>query len=387
MDYLRWNEEIAKHFFNPNNRDKRVWFSVRKELIEQIANDNNTDVQNFFDTVKSIPSKTKICAQAHKVFCKWKEKRDDQYPPYIGYLALFVLAANNEDDEFSNNSYYPRLRKILNEEPSNGTYPSFEKMIDLWTDLQDWTQDDKKNEWGEFYSDIYGDKVHVGILYYQVVLMEEDRKNLPEIFFEEGWDSDSNPTEKEILSFLKNHKESFSKRTQKRIEKENSDFLSTLTERILKELKVYDQDTTYEEENNLTTNEKRGFIHLCIDIDETRREIKPYFRCRRKRGLPNKKFQLDIEEAIVLPLGETISGKIKDLNLQWEKSRKISAKSERYVFSYCGKKIKVFTLGKNFGVDGWISDQRYLHNFHEKIYLVIHNDHFSKVQKMGKEIL
>ena len=55
MDYLRWNEKIAKHFFNPNNHDKRIWFSVKKELIEQIANDNNTNFQSFIDAIKNGP--------------------------------------------------------------------------------------------------------------------------------------------------------------------------------------------------------------------------------------------------------------------------------------------------------------------------------------------
>ncbi len=385
MDYLRWNEKIAKHFFNPNNHDKRIWFSVKKELIEQIANDNNTNFQSFMDAIKNGPlngaSKNKVCSQAYKVFLKWKEERNDEYPPYIAYLALFVLAANHEDDEFSNEAYYPRLYKILNEEPSRGSYPSFDKMMDLWADLQDWTQDDKKNEWGEFYCDIYGNKVHVGILYYQVVLTKEDRRNLPDMFFEEGWDLDFNPTEKEILIFLRNHKDSFSTRTRKRIEKGNSSFLSILEERILKELKNFDQDT---KENSLTMDKKRGLIHLCIDVDRTRREIRTYFRCQRKEGLPNEKFLLDIEKVTVPPLQEAISGKIEDLNIQWEKSLKVHDKSKEYIFRYRGKKVKVFILGKKFGVDGWISDQRYLHNFHKNIFLIIHNDIFSKVQKWGK---
>ena len=385
MDYLRWNEKIAKHFFNPNNHDKRIWFSVKKELIEQIANDNNTNFQSFMDAIKNGPlngaSKNKVCSQAYEVFLKWKEERNDEYPPYIAYLALFVLAANHEDDEFSNEAYYPRLYKILNEEPSRGSYPSFDKMMDLWADLQDWTQDDKKNEWGEFYCDIYGNKVHVGILYYQVVLTKEDQDNLPKIFSEEGWDSDSTPTGQEILKALENKKHLLSKRTQNKIDNKDSNVISRLVERVLEELEDYNHKVELEIEDDEKI--KTGSIVLCMKINETTEQIETYFRCKRMKGLPDEEFEINGYRISKSDNNSCISKRISNLDIPWDQKKQINC-LKGYVFYYPGKKCKIFTSGQKLDVNDLISNQHFSPS-KEQLHIIIHKDLVNKLKTWGSK--
>ncbi|MDE0518930.1 MAG: hypothetical protein OXH36_05180, partial [Bdellovibrionales bacterium] len=264
------------------------------------------------------------------------------------------------------------------EQPSTCQYPSFEKMSELWDNLAKWSSEDKVSQWGEFYHDIYGKRFHVGIPYYQVILTIEDRNNLSEIFWKMGWDSDSNPTEEEIIKALKNNKNLLSKKTSNRIEKGKPDFLSVLIDRVLEELKEYNEEISVQEDRE---SEKRGFIDLCLEIDETAEQINISFRCRRKAGLPEEEFTLTSQNTEwKVPFSRSnISGKIKNFNINWEKD--LSAKYGKYSFHYSGQKYKVFTRAKN--VSAWISGQRYTHS--KLFYLAVHKSLFDKVQQWGEK--
>ena len=383
MTYLEWNNKIAKYFFNPDKSGIRVWFSVKRELIEKIAQENNTDFEDFIRAVKQGPdwvtrNQQKVCIKARDAFKDWKQK-GLEYPPYIAYLALFVLAVNHGDSEdFSENAYYGRLRDMLNENPSTGQYPSFEKMPELWDDLAIWSSKVKEGLWGEFYHDIYGKHFHVGIPRYQVVLTTTDRNNLSEIFWKAGWNADSNPTEEEIIQTLKNNQNSLSQRTSRRVRKGNSDFLSVLVDRILEELTEYNEETSVEKSEE---SEKRGIIALCLKIDETAEQINISFRCRRKSGLPEEEFTLENQniEWRVPFFRTNISDKIQNCNIDWEKN--LSVKSGKYSFCYVGQKYKVFTPAKD--VSDWISGQRYIAG--KLFYLAVHQSLFDKVKKWGSK--
>jgi len=389
LDYLQWNDKIAKHFFNPEKSGMRVWFSVEKNLIETIAKKNNTNFNQFIDTVKKGPNwvtrnKQGVCIKARDTFTNWRQKKL-KYPPYIAYLALFVLAVNHNDSEnFSENDYYGRLRNLLKERPSTGQYPSFEKMPALWDDLVKWSSEDKENKWGEFYHDIYGKHFHVGIPYYQVVLSTTDRQYLPEIFWKMGWDSDSNPTEEEIIKALKANKNQLSNRTSKRIEKLNPDDLRYLIDRVLEELKEYDNELSENSgAENREDQKNRGFIHVYLEIDKTAKKVIPSFRCKSQKGLPEKEFvlkdQKTTEEWKVPDFSSTISDKIINFNIDWEKD--LSLKSDKYKFRYKGQKYKLFTEAKD--VSGWDSGQRYTPD--KLFYLAVHKSLFDKVKKWGEK--
>ena len=330
-----------------------------------------------------------MCTKAINTFKDWRT-RNLQYPPYIAYLTLFVLAVNHgEDGDFSENDYYGRLRDILNEQSSSGMYPSFDKMTVLWDDLEKWTTDDKKEQWGEFYHDIYGKHFYVGSPYYQVVLKKEDRNNLSKIFQRMGWDSDSDPTEFEIIQAFKTNKKFLSKRTSKRtskrIEKGKDNFLSALVDRTLGELKEYDEEGDTSEDN--VPSEKRGFIDLYMEIDNTIKTIDTYFRCRRKADLPGEKFRIrledqDTKEWEVLQYNSNISEKMENFNIPWDKDQNLLlTEDSKYKFRYKGEKYKIFTDAKR--VSGWTSSQRY--NPNKLFYLAVDKSLLDKVKQWGKK--
>ena len=279
MKYLEWNDQIAKEFFKADQSGMRVWLSVEKELIEEIAQSNCTTsnaLEDFIKAVKKGPDEinndnskqNNVCEKAHKIYDKWRENKDQfEYPPYIAYLALFVLAVNHknnsEGEEFSEKSYYKPLNDLL-ENGSNISTPQFKQTVELWEDIERWSLEDKKSELGEFHFDIYGNHIYIGIPRYQVILTQQDVKKLPEIFQKAGWDSDSFPTEIEILQILKKYgNNKLSNRTQKRIDKGKPDFCLALSNRVLEELRDYDED-----EREQTSNghyQKRGQILICLN--------------------------------------------------------------------------------------------------------------------------
>ncbi len=411
VSYLEWNNQIAQHFFNPGKAGTRVWFSVEQELIEKVAKQNNSTFADFIKALKKGPGwvhrdQQKICIKAYETFKKWRTnpalqisynhptkaqihevslEADIKYPPYIAYLALFVLAVNyRKSSNFSENHYYGPLREILGESPATGQYPSFQKMWELWVDLEKWSLEYKNGDLGEFHFDIYGKNNHVGILYYQVVLKKEDQKNLPKIFWKMGWDSDSHPTSEEILQALRHNKNLLSRRTSKRIEQSESDFLSRLMDRVLEELKDYNEDEVLTDDST-QESDKRGFIEICMSIDETAQIVNFDYRCRRKTGLPEEKFILkgNSSKWEVTPSTATLSQKINKFNIEdWSKDLRAPLKSGKYHFSYKGEKYKIFSRGDKQGVSGWISGQRPSRD--QLFYLAVHKNLSDKVQKWGE---
>ena len=385
--YLDWNDKIAKYFFNNNNANKKVFLSVEKELITEIAKTDRKTFEDFIQAIKQGPnwfsdSNQKVAQRAYNTFKDWRN-RNLTYPPYIAYLALFVLAVNynNEGSAFHENAYYDRLRHILGESDASGQYPSFNKMIDLWDDLEKWSLEEKKSEWGEFSPGIYGQKIHIGIPIYQVILTKEDKCKLPEFFWKMGWDSDSSPNDKELLESIKKYgKEFFSKKTLKKVEDNN--FSDILLERILDQLKYYDEDESASE-GTISESEKRGHIILCLDdIDQISGIVKVYFRCKRFKGIPDE-FMLKNENIEELKIESSISNVSKPIKncpiVDWKKD--FILKNEKYRFQYKGNKYKVFEKGRKLGLNGWIETRKA--PLKEKFYLATDRELSSKVIKWG----
>ena len=188
MDFLAWNNSLCTHFFNSENADSRIRLFVTKDLIQEIGRNRGSSFDDFILKVKNGPPwitrhRQAICAQALQAYDGWRNRPEISVPPYLAYLALFVLAVDYGDN-FSQNAYYPRLRSLIGDEPffSRSSFPSFEKMLTLWDDLESWATVEKQGQFGEFRSDFMGEHIHVGVPYSQVVLSEPERSFLPDLF-------------------------------------------------------------------------------------------------------------------------------------------------------------------------------------------------------------
>ena len=148
------------------------------------------------------PEIQNLCLGALDCLDGWRG-RSLQYPPYLPYLGLFVLAAGKEG-EFAPHAYYPRLRQVL-DETGSGTYPRFEKMRPLWDDLERWANEDMEGSLGSFTVRVAGSCSHVGVPFAQTVLSEQERGALAQVFAAAHLDPNALPGDAELGRLLSTH--------------------------------------------------------------------------------------------------------------------------------------------------------------------------------------
>lgn len=306
MHYLPWNDLIAAHFFKPENAGRRVRLSVGASVIDDLAALADTSRDDFVAAIKTGPewvtrTRQGICQKALQTMEGWIE-RGLQYPPYVGYLAFFVLAAGLEGD-FAPHAYYPRLRTLLDEPPTTGQYPSFERMLELWDDLERWANIDKKGELGQFQAEIAGGWINVGIPVAQVILSETERQRLYAIFAEAGLDPAATPSDEQMASVLTEHGyHRLRPRTLQILDAHlnaNAEIRELLISAALEELREWDGEFDSEDSQQIQIN---GTLRLCGRVDRIARRVQFRIRCKSSHDIP--------DEGVVLSLAG-IGGRLR----------------------------------------------------------------------------
>lgn len=376
MNYLTWNDRITSNFFRPEMAGRRVHLFVTEDLINELGSPEGVDVRDFIESVKSGPpwvTRQGICQKALQSWHNWRGKGLD-YPPYVGYLAFFVLAAGIEGD-FAPHAYYPRLRKLLDEEPTSGLLPSFDQMLELWDDLERWSNQDKRGELGSFKIDIAGNWIHVGLPLAQTLLTEYERNALPPIFAKAGLDPASPPSDQELAILLAKYgQQKFKPRTLRLLDGANStdEALSeVLIEIILEEL---------EEWNGTATNIARsaehkariyGILSLCCQVDTTAGYASLSFRCKSKRdfpedglllsldGYPNRLFCEESAMGWSSPISPESGGPAIDASkFDWSQGLLMEDSDQGWSFSLSPSPIRIFVKGAIYGLPGLVETRR-----------------------------
>ncbi|AUT04712.1 hypothetical protein CLI64_30030 (plasmid) [Nostoc sp. CENA543] len=360
IHYSEWNDKIAQYFFKPEKAGRTVYLYVTEELINSLGADNGVGCQEFIQTVKNATSINGICKKALGSMQnpKWRYQRQG-YPPYIGYLALFVLAAGTEGD-FSPNAYYPRLRELLGEKPTSGQYPDFDKMQTLWKDLEKWANVDKSGELGIFKVNITGKWVHVGIPIAQTLLTEKELKVLPIIFAEAGLETISLPSERHIASLLVKYGRSYLRtRTLQLLEETSEDnkLHQALIERIVDELCTWDGTTEFQSEGK---TQKYGILRLCCKLDLIAKRASFTLRCTTKHDFPEDGLILNFNNEFYYCdeygngwSSSILKGKIFDASmLDWGRSYRMESTDNKWCFKLPNSKIRIFVEGRSMGLPG-----------------------------------
>jgi len=296
MDYFQWNNSIAAHFFKNEMAGRSVHLCVTEELLRNIGQNYGTDLADFIKAVKTgiigLPGKS-ICQKALQSMDYWKYRQGQKgYPLYVGYLALFVLAADIEEN-FASHAYYPRLRTLLGEKPRSGNYPDFDQMKILWEDLARWANEDKSGEWGIFNCFTVGKKKHIGLPQSQTLLTEKERRALPAIFATTDLDPVSHPTEDTIALLLAHHgRKQLRTRTLRLLEKtgESDEFRQALLEWIIDELSGWDGTAEVSDRTHIYGLLRLGCQHYPIAKRAT-----ITLRCSTKHEFPEDDFLLFLE--------------------------------------------------------------------------------------------
>jgi hypothetical protein len=289
MTFLEWNDKLAAHFFCPAMSGRQVFLFVTEDLLNELGADTSDNCHTFVSAVKAGHSwrpygSLSLCKKALHCLETWRGR--GSYPAYIAYLGLFVLAAG-KDGDFAPNAFYPRLRSLIGE-GGHGMLPDFDRMLELWEDLEQWTTDHQGGELGFFTVRSIGGWVHVGVPLAQTILTTQERRALPGIFAAATLDPTSSPSDFELRRVLRVHGSGILRhRTLDLLACDNSDdgdVLDIVAAAAREELEHWDGHV--EEAGQPTERSVYGSLRLCVLLDRVTQTVRFSIRCSMNREYP-----------------------------------------------------------------------------------------------------
>lgn len=387
MDYLQWNERIAAHFFNEERAMCNVYLYVTEELINHLGSDEQVDCQDFIRAIKKGPScflepypNIFRTALALKDLDKYKSKKL-KYPRYIGYLAFLVLAASHDD--FASKNYCKRLNFLLGEN-ENRQHPDFDRMLELWDDLEKWANHEKGEEWGSFHKIKISKHRHVGLIYGQTLLTEQEIKNLPTIFDAADLLPNSSISDQNLANLLidKGNK-IFNRRTIRLLESGiNNKFCQALLNLVSEEFEKWDGTVEFLLENGTIIN--RYLLMISAKLDSIAERLTLKIRCKTGGNFPEDGFSFDYQEKSYFCESESEHWSTPisiDLSQDWQKGVKLVSDNKQYKFKLFGSKVRVLVSAGRENLPGLIEVYKLLPNI--PFYLIVHQSCSYDIEQWG----
>jgi hypothetical protein len=386
---------------------REVLLYVNREVIEAIGGGNGVGLQDFIEAVKEGPSYTwegNVCEKAFSLFKHFRTV-PKEHPPYIAYLALFVYAATIEGD-FDGKAYYPRLYEALGEPRVTGSYPGFERMHFLWEDLERWSKEDKGEELGRFTFRRRGGWVNVGIPLSQLILSEEERAYLPQIFYQASIDPADPPPDLVLKRTLFIHGGKLLRgRTRKLLDSESADdreLLAALLDFVLEELEDWDctvpeEGEDVEKHRRLTSARQMTAVGLriCIETEDTFLRTATYcLRVKTNQQIPEDGLLLEYEGTTytckeanepswTTRLRENSSSPPFDPSrLDWITGAIFEDRRNNWVARLRGTPVRLFMQRPLESISGWIECSQLAYN--SEFIVACHQDYTNKVETWGE---
>lgn len=370
--YLEWNDKLAATVFRRDMAGREVLLCVTNETIDAIGGPNSEDT--FVEAVKQGPPWASpaagLCRNALEAFKGWRT-RDIRFPPYIGYLALFVLAVGVQGN-FAHNEYYARLRTLLRwPDIDAGPVPSFRYMHRLWDDLEVWSQEDMDGELGVFNVRIAGKWAHVGLPKAQAVLTEAELRALPAIFAAAGLDPTSVSPSRELAHAIKQHgTQMLRSRTLNLLGDRPSDsqLSSILVDTLRTELEEWDGAIPQDLLGPTGKYNFRATARICLRLDEIAQVARFRFRVRAKTDLPEDGLQLrpESDSCNLLCKESAIPGWSRNLTdansghevdaaaFDWSTSQTFDDDVQGWRVTRTGNRVKIFSPAAPYGLAGFV---------------------------------
>lgn len=379
MEYIEWNNMIVKYFFNEAKANKEVLLYVNDEIVNLLGEPFKVGVDDFIEAVKCGPSwstRTGFCQKALHAFEEWR-LRGLEYPPYVCFLAFFVLAAVTETN-YAAHSYYPGFHKRLNESQDSGMSPSFDRMFELWDDLEKWSREEKHEKLGRFVARIRGGYIHVGLPRSQTVLSEYERRHLTNLFSKAVLDPTDAPSPEVIPKILRDYgQEILEKRTLKLLDSfqtEDVALRKALIEVVLDELEEWDGavEEILDEEIQPRLHVNTG-LRLCINLDTMAAKLSVYVRFKTSRMFPedglNFKgrdgqyswFCREAHQGWSTPLTKVTGGsseKLDGSSLDWNEGALYVDSDNHWRARLRSADVRLFRLGVMDGLPDWVETQK-----------------------------
>ena len=390
--YEHWNYALASRFFNPGMEGRNVYLYVNQETINEIEQEIGQEAGVFQVAVAGQPcvfgkEPEDICSRALQVFTNWRAS-GSAFPPYIGYLSFFVLASSIDGD-FAPHAYYPRLWKLLTGESREGSVPKFDRMRQLWDDLEQWAIVDKKTCLGNFQSRPIGGNVHIGYPLSQAILVESDRRVLPRIFHNTKLDPTTTYPKEELARALRTSlaRQLLKRRTFQLIsDSDYKDLRATMLEVVAEELANWDGTVSEPDlEHDGPTSIFAG-LRLGIELDQVSGTAKANVRCKLNREFPEDGLLIGkflVEEDVngwSLPIKNIENSQIFDSSsLDWYSGETINFISTGWSLNLPKRAVRIFINGIQEGISGLIETNTLPRNF--PFYLAYPEASWSRLER------
>jgi hypothetical protein len=373
--YLEWNDALASRILRPEMAGREVFLFVNDDLIEEIGGAES--VREFVTEVERGPpwvdSGRGLCQKALQALDNWRA-RELRFPPYIGYLCLFVLAVGGEGD-FPAYAYYPRLRRLLGwPDVHAGAPPSFDRMLLLWEDLEVWSNQDMDGALGIFSIRIAGEWIHVGLPKAQAVLTEHERRALPAIFAGAGFDPTAPPSDQEFASALKRHGgQALRGRTLDLIADRSSEpeLFGVLLDTVRGELEEWNGEAPADGES--ADYGTTAVARVCLRVDEVAGRVAATLRVAARADFPEDGLTLETPDGALRftcreylpgwssPLRDEATGQDADAAaVTWSEGHVFTDGAEGWQVRLPRRRVRIFVRGLPMDLPGLVEVRRLL---------------------------
>ena len=377
MNYLKWNNAIAKLFFNEEKAEQEVYLFISKNDIVKIGKEHGLDGGNeniFVDFIEAIrkgipgrPSNSNILEHALYAYNKWQEnpvKIDGvqvEYPLYIGYLALFVLPLTESNQtDIRANAYYPRIRSFLeNYDLTSMPYQNENSNWNLlWHNLEEWSIIQKNTELGYFELHPFSNKkwVYVGKPLSQSIFPIYAIRQLPQFFETCGLVPGEEIDDTIFRKLLLVNGEKYLVLTSmvlNAIRDSNNELGQSIIKIVKKNYQEWTGNTDQFDSETETIKKGNTIAQLrfCIEGDRAR-GYKTYYRLYTKLDFPEDlTFVHNEREYKCHQFGK---GWSKPLLLPFNEGMELQDNLNKWKAKFSEKDVRLLIEGKNFHLSGWV---------------------------------
>lgn len=377
---------------------RRVYLHVTEHLLNDLSQAGDTALASFVGAVKQGPPWVRsggVCQRAYETAHEWRS-RGLSNPPFIAYLALFVLAAGLEGD-FASHAYYPRLRSLLGEPHHTGMYPWFDRMWELWCDLEQWATGDTHGSLGLFSVSFAVKWPHVGIPTAQALLTEAERHALPWFFSQAALDPTSPPSDTELNIALAIYGPRFlSQRTLRLLDagpRILSDRQIAILDIILDELLEWDGECISSSDRQSPSHSVFAGLRLGCQLDEVSSRARFDLRCRTHHAFPEDGLGLsdeagnpfgrceEFEQEWSLPLTDSADRRVDAARVPWSRGITLRDTTKDWRLTMPPSPVRIFVSGVPEGIRGLVEIRQLPRG--DRFFVAVEESHVATVEQWG----
>jgi hypothetical protein len=358
--YEAWNLAIVDRFLNASSAGRPVYLALDDDEANGLAAAAGCDSRTASESLgKAIATELRRGDCIFIAFLvartEWRKNHLESPPPYVGLLALCVLAASRMASDsaagIASNAYYPHLNKLLGRPSAAHMPPGFDQLYSLWEDLTRWLNDDKKGACGLSTVQSHPHFTNIGWALSQSLFRESDRRRLTAFFRSAALEPRTTIDSSQLWTLLRGWAHSgcgLSDRTVRTIQHATPGVADQIATIVGREFEAWDGELRD------AHGRRRAEIALRLEKSAGNRRIALMLVPRKPDGFPVGNFDLnpattielsEMSESWYRPLDLTIDGRLLENGF--------SLTAGGYSLSY--DPSPVIPLRASLELEGWIS--------------------------------